>query len=118
MGRREIVCSPVGGRIRPIVHTPQDDLPVGQLFSHYLAARQPAQAASEFQRIVDHPHITLVDPLSALARLQLARALVLAGDPVKGKKAYEDLFTLWKDADADVPVIKQARAEFAKLSRH
>ena len=83
----------------------------------YLAARQPAQAEGEFQRIVQHPHITLVDPVSGLARLQLARALVLSGDLVKAKKAYDDLFTLWKDADADVPVIKQARAEFDKLSR-
>ncbi len=83
----------------------------------YLAARQPVQAEGEFRRIVEHPHITLVDPMSGLARLQLARALVLSGDHVKAKKAYEDLFTLWKDADADVPVIKQARAEFDKLSR-
>jgi hypothetical protein len=77
----------------------------------YLAVGRPAQAEAEFQRIVEHPHITLVDPMSGLARLQLARALVLSGDPVKAKKAYQDLFTLWKDADADVPVIKQARAE-------
>jgi tetratricopeptide (TPR) repeat protein len=83
----------------------------------YLAARQPAQAAGEFERIVQHPHITLVDPVSGLARLQLARALVLSGDTVKAKKAYDDLFTLWKDADADVPVIKQARAEFDKFSQ-
>jgi tetratricopeptide (TPR) repeat protein len=83
----------------------------------YLAARQPAQAEGEFQRIVDHPHITLVDPMSGLARLQLARALVLSGDVVKAKKAYDDLFTLWKDADAGVPVIKQARSEFDNLSR-
>jgi len=83
----------------------------------YLAARQPAQAQGEFQRIVEHPHITLVDPMSGLARLQLARGLVLSGDLVKAKRAYDDLFTLWKDADADVPVIEQARAEFDKLSR-
>jgi tetratricopeptide (TPR) repeat protein/predicted Ser/Thr protein kinase len=83
----------------------------------YLAARQPAQAQGEFQRIVEHPHITLVDPMSGLARLQLARALVLSGDTVKAKKAYDDLLILWKDADVDVPVIKQARAELDKLSR-
>jgi tetratricopeptide (TPR) repeat protein len=83
----------------------------------YLAAGQPARAEGEFQRIVEHPHITLVDPMSGLARLQLARALVLAGETVKATKAYDDLFILWKDADVDVPVIKQARAEFATLSR-
>lgn len=81
----------------------------------YLASRQPADAAREFQRIVDHPSITLVDPMSALARLQLARALVLAGDTVKAKRTYADLFTLWKDADAKVPAIEQARAEYARL---
>ena len=77
--------------------------------------RQPAQAEGEFQRIVDHPHITLVDPMGALARLQLARALVLSGDTVKAKSAYSDLFALWKNADADIRVLKDARAEYSRL---
>jgi serine/threonine protein kinase/tetratricopeptide (TPR) repeat protein len=81
----------------------------------YLAARQPAEAAAEFQRIVDHRSIVLVDPMDALARLQLARALVLSGDTVKAKSAYNDLLTLWKNADADIPVLKAARAEYARL---
>jgi serine/threonine protein kinase/Tfp pilus assembly protein PilF len=81
----------------------------------YLAAHQPAEAAAEFQRIVDHRSIVLVDPMDALARLQLARALALSGDTVKAKRAYDDLFALWKDADADVPVLKEARAEYARL---
>jgi hypothetical protein len=81
----------------------------------YLAARQPAQAAAEFQRILDHRSIVLVDPMDALARLQLARALALSGDIVKAKSAYGDLFTLWKNADPDVPVLKEARAEYARL---
>jgi len=81
----------------------------------YLAARQPAQAVGEFQRIVDHRSIVLVDPMDALARLQLARALALSGDTVKAKSAYSDLLTLWKDADPDIPVVKDARAEFARL---
>ena len=50
-----------------------------------------------------------------MARLQLARALVLSGDTVKAKSAYNDLFTLWKNADPEIPVIKQARAEYARL---
>jgi hypothetical protein len=54
-------------------------------------------------------------PLDALARLQLARALALSGDIVKAKSAYGDLLTLWKNADADIPVLKAARAEYARL---
>jgi eukaryotic-like serine/threonine-protein kinase len=81
----------------------------------YLAARQPAEAAAEFQRILDHRSIVLVDPIDALARLQLARALALSGDTVKAKNAYGNLLTLWKNADADIPVLKAARAEYARL---
>jgi eukaryotic-like serine/threonine-protein kinase len=81
----------------------------------YLAARQPAKAAAEFQRIVDHRSIVLVDPMDALARLQLARALALSGDTMKAKRAYNDLLTLWKNADPDIPVLKEARAEDARL---
>jgi hypothetical protein len=81
----------------------------------YLAARQPAEAAGEFQRILDHRSIVLVDPMDAMARLQLARALALSGDTVKAKSAYNDLFSLWKNADPDIRVLKEARAECAKL---
>ena len=81
----------------------------------YLAARQPAEAVAEFQRIVDHRSIVLVDPMDALARLQLARALALTGDTVKAKSAYNDLLTLWKNADPDVPALREARAEYARL---
>jgi tetratricopeptide (TPR) repeat protein len=81
----------------------------------YLAARQPVEAAAEFQRILDHRSIVLVDPMDAMARLQLARALALSGDTVKAKSAYNDLLALWKNADPDIPVLKQARAELARL---
>jgi serine/threonine protein kinase/tetratricopeptide (TPR) repeat protein len=81
----------------------------------YLAAHQPAEAAAEFQRILDHRGIVLVDPVGAMARLGLARALALAGDTMNAKSAYADLFALWKDADAEIPVIQQARAEYARL---
>ena len=81
----------------------------------YLAARQPAEAAAEFQRILDHRSIVLVDPMDAMARLQLARALALSGDAVKAKSVYNDLLTLWKNADPDLPLLKQARAEHARL---
>jgi hypothetical protein len=81
----------------------------------YLAAQQPAKAAVGFQRILDHRSIVLVDPMDALARLQLPRALALSGDGVKAKSAYNDLFTLWKNADPDVRLLKGARAEYARL---
>jgi serine/threonine protein kinase/tetratricopeptide (TPR) repeat protein len=81
----------------------------------YRAANQPAQAIAEFQRILDHRSIVLVDPMDAMARLQLARALALSGDTMKAKSAYDDLFTLWKNADPGVPILTQARAEYARL---
>ena len=81
----------------------------------YLAAQQPAAAAAEFRRILDHRSIVLVDPMDAMARLQLARALVLSGETAKAKSAYSDLFALWKDADARIPMVNEARAEYAKL---
>jgi hypothetical protein len=81
----------------------------------YLAARQPSEAAAEFQRILDHPSTVLVDPMGAMARLQLARALVLSGDTVKAKSTYSGLLTLWKDADAKIPMVEQARTEYARL---
>jgi eukaryotic-like serine/threonine-protein kinase len=81
----------------------------------YLASRQRVEAAGEFQRILDLRSIVLVDPMDALARLQLARALALSGDTMKAKSAYSDLLTLWKNADPDIPVLKEARAEYARL---
>jgi hypothetical protein len=81
----------------------------------HLAAQQPAQAAAEFQRIVDHRSIVLVDPIDAFARLQLARAHALAGETTKARSAYDDLLTRWGDADADVALVDDARAERARL---
>src|SRR5262249_22659649 len=80
----------------------------------YLAAHEPAKAAAEFQRILDHRSIVLADPMDAMARLQLARALALSGDPVKAKSAYSDVLTLWKNAARAIRVLKQARAEYAR----
>ncbi len=81
----------------------------------YLAAHQPADAAAEFQRILDHRSIVLADPMDALARLQLGRALLASGNAAKAKSAYSDLFDLWKNADPDIPVLKEARAEYARF---
>ncbi len=81
----------------------------------YLAAGQGAEAAMEFQKILDHRGTVLGDPIGALAHLQLGRALQLSGDTARAKAAYQDFLKLWKDADADIPLLKQARAEYGTL---
>jgi tetratricopeptide (TPR) repeat protein len=81
----------------------------------YLALHQGVEAAAEFQKILDHRGIVVSDPIGALAHLQLARAYALSGDTTKAKTAYQDFLTLWKDADADIPILKQAQAEYAKM---
>jgi len=81
----------------------------------YLAARQGTEAAREFQKILDHPGIIIGDPIGVLAHLQLGRAYAMQGDAAKAKAAYQDFLTLWKDADPDIPVLKQAKAEYARL---
>jgi hypothetical protein len=73
------------------------------------------EAAAEFQKIRDHPGLVLNDPIGPMARLQLARALSASGDRAKSAAAYKDLLALWKDADADIPILEQARAEYARL---
>jgi hypothetical protein len=75
----------------------------------------PSDAAAEFQKIVDHPGIVLNDPIGPLARLQLARALSDSQDRARSAAVYKDLLTIWKDADPDIPILKQAKAEYAKL---
>ena len=81
----------------------------------YLAAHRGAEAATEFQKILDHRGLVFSDPVGAAARLQLGRAFALSGDTTKAKAAYQDFLTLWKDADPDMPILKQAKAEYAKL---
>ena len=81
----------------------------------YLAQKNGPAAANEFRKFLDHPGIVQNFALASLARLQLARAYNLSGNPAKAKATYEDFFSLWKDADADVPILKEAKAEYAKL---
>ncbi len=81
----------------------------------YLLARQGKEAATEFQKIIDHRGIVLNFPVGALAHLGLARAYAVQGDRTKAHAAYEDFLKLWKDADPGVPILQQARAEYAKL---
>jgi serine/threonine protein kinase len=82
----------------------------------YLAAHQGNEAAAQFQKILDYPGVVVNQPIAALAHLGLARAHALQGGTVKAKAAYQDFLTLWKNADPDIPVLKQAQAEYAKLN--
>jgi serine/threonine protein kinase/tetratricopeptide (TPR) repeat protein len=81
----------------------------------YLAEHDGTSAAAEFQKVLDHPGVVLNSPIGALAHLGLARAYVLHGDTAKARAAYLDFFSLWKNADPDVPILIAARAEFGKL---
>jgi eukaryotic-like serine/threonine-protein kinase len=81
----------------------------------YLAEHRGAEAAAEFQKILDHRGVVVSDPVGVLAHLQLGRAYALSGDVTKAKSAYEDFLTLWKDADRQIPVLMQAEAEYATL---
>jgi len=81
----------------------------------YLAAHKGAEAAAEFQKILDHRGIVVSDPIGALAHLQLGRAYALSGDKTKARSSYEDSLKLWKDADPDIPILKQAKSEYARL---
>jgi Tfp pilus assembly protein PilF len=81
----------------------------------YLAAHRPAEAATEFQRILDNRGVVFVAPWGPLSHVGLARAYALQGDTAKASAAYQDFFTLWKDADPDVPILQKAKAEYAKL---
>lgn len=81
----------------------------------YLSARQGAEAAREFQKIVDHPGITVGDAFSVLAHLDLARAYALTKDTATARAKYQEFFTLWKDADRDVPILIEAKREYARL---
>jgi eukaryotic-like serine/threonine-protein kinase len=81
----------------------------------YLQMKQGAEAALEFQKILDHREAIGPSPHLALAQLGLARAYAIKGDMSKARTAYQDFFTKWKDADPDIPILQQAKAEYAKL---
>jgi len=80
-----------------------------------LRARHADLAGQEFQKILDHRGMAGASPVESLARLGLARVHAATGDPAGAKTAYQDFFALWKDADPDIPILKQAKAEYAKL---
>jgi tetratricopeptide (TPR) repeat protein len=81
----------------------------------FLSEGRASYAAAEFQKIIDHPGLVQCNPVGALARLGLGRAYALQGSTAKARATYQDFFTLWKDADPDIPILKQAKLEYAKL---
>jgi tetratricopeptide (TPR) repeat protein len=81
----------------------------------FMVGRRYAEAAAEFQKLLDHRGIVGLDPIGALALLQLGRVCSLSGDNAKAKGAYDAFLTLWKNADPDIPILKQANAEYARL---
>jgi serine/threonine protein kinase/DNA-binding winged helix-turn-helix (wHTH) protein/tetratricopeptide (TPR) repeat protein len=100
--------SPRSGRVDPMY-------PVYVRGLAYLKADKGQEEAAEFQRMLDHPGVMLNFVTGALAHLQLGRAQAMMGDNAAARKSYQDFLTLWKDADPDIPIYKQAKAEFARL---
>ena len=80
-----------------------------------LATRNGAEAVTEFQKFLEHPGVALNYPLAALAHLQLVRAYAMQGDIAKARASYQDFLTIWKDADPDIPILKEAKTVYAKL---
>jgi eukaryotic-like serine/threonine-protein kinase len=83
----------------------------------YLAAKQGAAAAGEFQKVLDRRSVVVNEPIGVLAHLGVGRAYAMQGDSGRAKSAYQDFLVQWKDADPDVPILKQAKAEYAKFQR-
>jgi hypothetical protein len=81
----------------------------------HLASHRLVDAITDFQMIIDNAGLIVNCPIGALAHLGLGRAYALQGDTAKAKSAYRDFLALWKDADPDIPILLQAKAEYAKL---
>jgi serine/threonine protein kinase/Flp pilus assembly protein TadD len=81
----------------------------------YMAAQNGVAAAAEFQKLIDDPGVVMNQPIGSLAHLALGRAYTLSGDNLKARAAYQNFFTLWKDADPDIPILIAAKLEYAKL---
>ena len=94
---------------------------LGGLYSGYVrgealvAVHRYAEAAAEFQKILDHRGIVGADPIGALTHLQLGRVFALSGDKAKAKAAYQEFLTVWKDADPGIPILRSAKAEYIRL---
>jgi DNA-binding winged helix-turn-helix (wHTH) protein/tetratricopeptide (TPR) repeat protein len=119
---RSIIESKRGDALKAVDElAPVTQYPNGAVSYHrgqaYLGAREYAKAATEFEKVIDHrgwPEWELFAPLSQLG---LAQAYALQGDKDESRKAYDVFFTTWKDADPDIPILKQAKVEYAKLQR-
>jgi ATP/maltotriose-dependent transcriptional regulator MalT len=81
----------------------------------YMSLQRGQEAETEFLKIISHRGVVLNAEIGAVAHVGLARAYVMQGDNAKAKAAYQDFLALWKDADSDIPILKQAQAEYAKL---
>jgi eukaryotic-like serine/threonine-protein kinase len=81
----------------------------------FIAAHRYAESAAEFQKILDHRGVVGMDPIGALAHLQLGRVYALSGDKARANAGYEAFLGLWKDADLDTPILKSAKTEYARL---
>ena len=81
----------------------------------YLAMHREQEAAAEFTRLLAHPGLAAGDPVDAAARRQLARALALTGDKAKARGAYDSILAVWKNADSNLPILKQTKAEYEGL---
>ena len=81
----------------------------------YLQQKMGKEAAGEFKAIIDHPGVEMFSPVQILSHLGLARAAVLNSDTTAARKSYQDFFALWKDADADLPILVQAKKEYESL---
>jgi DNA-binding winged helix-turn-helix (wHTH) protein/tetratricopeptide (TPR) repeat protein len=90
-------------------------LPIYERGQAYLMLHNGSAAAADFQKVIDHPGIVREFPVGALAHLGAARAYALQGDTAESRAAYQDFLSLWKDADPDIPILKQVKAEYAKL---
>ena len=95
--------------------TPQGMLAVYLRGEAYLSAGQGSEAAAEFQKVIDHRGLVRMQSVGPLSHLGLGRAYAMQGDAARAGAAYRDFLTLWKDADRNIPIIKQAKAEYAKL---
>ena len=106
---------------KPYELSASSPIPLGPIYFRaqaYVTLHDGSAALSEFQKILDHPGVMARNASPAvgpLVRLGLARAFALQGDAAKARAAYENFLTLWKDADPDIPILKQAKAEYAKL---
>jgi serine/threonine protein kinase/tetratricopeptide (TPR) repeat protein len=120
-GSIELTRKNPAGALQALQATSYELGTIGDLYSVYvrgqafLMAHQGKEAAEQFQKLLDHRSIVRNSPLGALAHIELARSDVLSGDNEKARSAYQDFFALWKDADPDIPILKQAKAEYSKL---